>query len=1081
MKTSVSALILFLVTSFVATITLGTTYYVDGRRGDDSWNGLSPGMGGKKGPKKTIQAGIDAASDGDVVIVARGIYTGDGNRDLDFHGKAITVKSRNGAKKCIIDCEGTKLDPHRGFYFHSAEGSDSIVKGFTITNGYAAGDWPENNGGGIYCNNSSPTIAKCTISSNETADYGGGIYFRDSNSPTVTHCRITNNTADSGGGILCWKSNPRIIHCSVVTNNAENSGGGIYAVLSAPTISDCTITGNSSYSGAGICCNTYSYAVIRECHINGNTASNSGGGVTCEYDSHGEIVNCNIVGNVAGEFGGGIRCNEHSSLAVTNCTIFQNSAGYYGGGIGCDYGGNLIVTNSIIWQNTPDGAYVAYGDPVFDYSVIQGGWSGMGVNNIDRDPLLTPTGHLTAGSPCVDWCPTGPEEDIYGDSRPFPVNGAYDIGADEFVDSDDDGLPDWWEAKHYGDAGGDPENDSLTNLDEYNNGTDPDDPDTDGDGRNDGIEITDGTNPLHPDNSEKIFYVNGIIGDDTYDGFAATWDGEHGPKATIQAGIDATVTDWGYTVLVADSTYVGPGNKELDFGGRAIKVKSENGAENCIIDCEYDGRGVRFHTGERSGSVIDGFTIYSGKAESGGGIYCSYSSPTIVNCVITGCEAIEDNSGGGGIYCYQSNPTITGCIITRNSSSERGGGIACWHGSGPIITDCTIADNTAIRDGGGIFCGYYYWRSNAMITSSVISGNSSRNGGGIFCAFSNPTLDGCTITENHASNSGGAIYFEDSNPTIMNSQINDNTAYGNGGGISCRFNSCPIITNCTIAYNVGGFPTINVGGGIYCSENSCPEINDCTISNNWGWKGGGIFCKESSPVITNCIFRLNIAGELGGAIHCRGESNPVIINCTITDNSARDQGGAISCAGESNPMITNCILWDNHPDEIHTKGSCSATVSYCDIKNGWSGAGENNVDVLPLLTPDGHLKIGSPCIDLCPIGPGHDMDGEIRPFPFEGYHDIGADEYVDSDADGMPDWWELRHFGSVKDAYPGADGDMDGLTNLFEYENGSDPVSTDTDGDVRDDAQEFAEETNPLHPDNSEKIYYVNAETGDDN
>jgi hypothetical protein len=78
--------------------------------------------------------------------------------------------------------------------------------------------------------------------------------------------------------------------------------------------------------------------------------------------------------------------------------------------------------------------------------------------------------------------------------------------------------------------------------------------------------------------------------------------------STIQEGIDEAVD--GDTVLVADGTYIGYGNRDIDFLGKAILVMSENGPENCIIDCEYeDYHGFSFQNGESSSSVLKGFTI----------------------------------------------------------------------------------------------------------------------------------------------------------------------------------------------------------------------------------------------------------------------------------------------------------------------------------------------------------------------------------------------------------------------------------------------------------------------------------------
>lgn len=115
--------------------------------------------------------------------------------------------------------------------------------------------------------------------------------------------------------------------------------------------------------------------------------------------------------------------------------------------------------------------------------------------------------------------------------------------------------------------------------------------------------------------------------------------------STIQAGISASVN--GDTVLVADGTYTGDGNKNLDFGGRAIVLISENGPDNCVIDCQNCGRGFIFHCGETAASVLSGFQVICGidsgttvSFSFGGGIKIINSSPTIENCIIANNRAL---------------------------------------------------------------------------------------------------------------------------------------------------------------------------------------------------------------------------------------------------------------------------------------------------------------------------------------------------------------------------------------------------------------------------------------------------------
>jgi hypothetical protein len=91
------------------------------------------------GQYPTIQEAIDRAWNDSVIWIADGVYTGQGNRDVDFKAKAVTVRSENGPAHCIIDCQGTEAEPHHAFYFHNQEEPNSVIAGLTITGGYTAG------------------------------------------------------------------------------------------------------------------------------------------------------------------------------------------------------------------------------------------------------------------------------------------------------------------------------------------------------------------------------------------------------------------------------------------------------------------------------------------------------------------------------------------------------------------------------------------------------------------------------------------------------------------------------------------------------------------------------------------------------------------------------------------------------------------------------------------------------------------------------------------------------------------------------------------------------------------------------
>ena len=165
--TSIVATLLLAGTSFAATINVPADY-------------------------TTIQAAVDAASDGDEIIVAPGTYTGTGGEVVDMKGKAITLRASGTSDETILDGNGTGPVVR----CVSGENTSTILEGFTITNG------SNEYGGGIVCwTLSNPTITGCTITGNNASYRGGGIDIYNGCNPTITDCNISNNTSSNGGGI----------------------------------------------------------------------------------------------------------------------------------------------------------------------------------------------------------------------------------------------------------------------------------------------------------------------------------------------------------------------------------------------------------------------------------------------------------------------------------------------------------------------------------------------------------------------------------------------------------------------------------------------------------------------------------------------------------------------------------------------------------------------------------------------------------------------------------------------------------------------------------------------------------------
>ena len=191
----------------------------------------------------SIQAGINAATNTDTILVQSGTYV----ENINFNGKNITVASLFLTTQDTTYISSTIIDGNSNgsvVTFNSGEDSTSVLTGFTITNGST--DW----GGGICCSSpSSPILENLTISDN-SADYGGGIFY--SCNPNLQDVTISNNYGNSGSGIYCWDNSSPSLKNVIISGNHGDYTIGCYN-NSNPIFENNTISDNSYGGPLGYC------------------------------------------------------------------------------------------------------------------------------------------------------------------------------------------------------------------------------------------------------------------------------------------------------------------------------------------------------------------------------------------------------------------------------------------------------------------------------------------------------------------------------------------------------------------------------------------------------------------------------------------------------------------------------------------------------------------------------------------------------------------------------------------------------------------------------------------------------------
>jgi len=532
---------------------------------------------------RDLQDGIQQASSmadangGVEVWVARGTYRPDrdtGDRTMSFRlvnrmalygGFAGTETSREQRDPARFettlsgdllgdDSPGFGNTEDNSFHVVCAEGVDAtaVLDGFRITAGHTdtgyVGDRTQ--GGGLSCVYGSPTIRRCWIDRNWGGE-GAGVYVGYFSYPTFEACRFTSNLAEypnvGGGGMACLMSSPLLVNCILTGNRALRWGGGLFCWDSSPVLIHCTVQANSVLYSNYRAGNLYALCSV--------------------YPTRPVVANSAIALGGA-RLGPEVWLQGNARLSVEHT--------YIEGG----------------WDQV-------LADPAHDSRIEQGPGNLTGAQV--RAFPLAPDGHLRARAALIGagtpW--PGVLTDIDGEPR---GSDRVDIGADQFIDTDADDLPDWWEATYFGGPTGslpdaDPDADGLCNGDEYT------------------------LYSSHP--ARTPIWVDPVAGDDSLVGTRIS------PKRTVQAALDAAVD--GDTVHLVSGTYAGVGNRDLDTRGKAVVVLGD-GPGTTTLDCGYAGFAVRFDSGEMAGTALAGLTITHAQSDTGGAVQCHGSGPQIRDC-----------------------------------------------------------------------------------------------------------------------------------------------------------------------------------------------------------------------------------------------------------------------------------------------------------------------------------------------------------------------------------------------------------------------------------------------------------------
>ena len=733
-------------------------------------------------PGQSIQAAIDAASNGDEIEVAPGTY----NEAINFIGKAVRLYSSGGPEVTTIEGAGLNSTV---VTCNSGEGPGTILEGFEITGGDSY------KGGGMYNGyGSNPNVTDCIFQHNTARVWGAGMFNKQS-TPTVTNCEFLNNYASwNGGGMFNEISSPTVIDCNFINNNAAQSGGGMYSKDDSNSIvTNCTFykntTGNGQYGvypggagdnggdGAGMY-NYNSNPTVSYCTFEENSTGSGGKGGP-GLNGFFDIGNGGAGGN--GGKGAGMY-NYSSNPNVSNCYFRLNKTGK--GGTGGDGGMNTVF--DVIQGNGGQGGDAGCGAAIYNeqslptvtdcrFTSNQTGDGGVGGTGWGESYDTYGAGGKAGDGAGIYNKSSGPV--IYGSEFNQNKTGNGGFGKSGTGDS--------------GNGGGIYNHLSTFevlnckfNLNETGTGGG-------GGGRGAGIYNFDSD----PNVTNCIFSRNKTgngLGGEYFAGVIEGGPGGNG-AGMYNNSSSPNVSNCTFSENLTGSGNGAQGDTVLD-GGYGAGMYNGNNSSPIVSYCSFtknktgNGGNGRFQT------ILKIENRNGGNGGKGAGIYnCENSSPVLKRCDFT--ENLTGNGGNGDDGYVSSIWDFFTAIFFSPQNGGDGGlggdGAGIYNGTGCSVTvsDCAFVKNVTGSGGlggkpgqcgpwkgrfglngrGGMGGGIGSYQSSPVLTNSTFISNTAVYGGGMSNEhYSNSILTNCTFTKNVGKISGGGMYSSTSSPTVTN-------------------------------------------------------------------------------------------------------------------------------------------------------------------------------------------------------------------------------------------------------------------------------------------------------------------------